>query len=861
MSDVEALDWLDRLLAADEAARAASLEALASRDPPLHARLQRLLATALAPEQSRALAAPVLGLASLLDATRALQPGDVLGGYRLIRELGRGGMSVVWLAERADGSVKRAVALKMPLYMLQGVEVERFTRERDALAALSHPHVARLYDAGVLPSGQPFIVLEHVDGAPLTRHCDARRLDVRARLRLFLQVLAAVEHAHKHLVVHRDLKPSNILVDPDGQVKLLDFGIAKLLGQNEAAALTQVMGAALTPLYAAPEQLRNSPISTATDVYSLGVVLFELLSGGLPYRGAGARATLVEVLETLNRGALPRLGQAALDETSAQLRSRPTAAKLRGDLGDDLETIVGKALRIVPDERYASVAHLADDIRRFLDRKPIAARRPSLGYALRLALARHQLASGVAGVGLVLLMGASVVAWAQYRESRAHAGRTAAVRDFMFNLVDEAEAAEGQVGEVTGRQMVDGAVARARGDFGAQPQLQGELLGELGRMYLRLGARDPAIAALEESVATLERHASADDAALNKARAFLAQALMQGSGEPARIRALATQARNACRRTDADCAKARAYAGSILGQLASNAGDKELALAEMRRSAADTEFAFGAVNPETAMTWMSVAIMARNAGQLLDADRAMQRAVPAAAGLRLRAADRIELERTMALIDYDLGRYAAARDRLLALATHDLPANERGLQLRILGNAYVELGDAAIALQTATAAVAAAPADEKSASLAFARQVLARALDVSGRHAEALSQIDAVIRGLLQAGRAPDGTELLRARRQRAEVLLNLHRDGDALVALEDLETQFGHNKGSPVERGLTLDLLGVAERRAGRADSARGHHVAARDALLEQLPEQHPYLIRNAALRSGAGQQQREST
>src|SRR6185295_4895449 len=239
VSDSEALEWLDRLLAADEPERQAQLETLANSHPEMHARLQRLLASALAPDKTRMLAGPVLeGVARLSeDAMRALQPGDVLAGYRLIREIGRGGMSVVWLAERADGVVKRNVALKMPMFMLQGAgDAERFARERDALAALSHPHVARLYDAGVLPSGQPFIVLEHVEGAPLTVHCDAQRLDLRARLRLFLQVLAAVEHAHKHLVVHRDLKPSNILVDGDGQVKLLDFGIAKLLGASEGAA-------------------------------------------------------------------------------------------------------------------------------------------------------------------------------------------------------------------------------------------------------------------------------------------------------------------------------------------------------------------------------------------------------------------------------------------------------------------------------------------------------------------------------------------------------------------------------------------------------------------------------------------------
>jgi len=840
VSDVEALDWLDRLLTADEADRAASLDSLAARDPALHARLQRLLATALAPEHSRDLAAPVLGVASLLDATRALRPGEELAGYRLIRELGRGGMSVVWLAERADGTLKRAVAFKMPMFMLQGAgDLERFTRERDALASLSHPNVARLYDAGVMPSGQPFIVLEYVDGQPLTEHCDTRQLDVRARLRLFVQVLAAVGHAHKHLVVHRDLKPSNILVDAEGQVKLLDFGIAKLLGENEGAALTQLMGAALTPLYAAPEQLHNATISTLTDVYSLGVVLFELLAGELPYRGARGRATLVEVLEAQARGALPRLGHG---------------------LDQDLETIVGKALRIAPDERYASVTHLADDIQRFLDRKPIAARRPALLYTLRLALARHRLASGVAAVGLVLVLGASVVAWAQYRESRAHAERSATVRDFMFNLVDEAEAAEGQQGEVTGRQMVDGAVARARSDFPLQPLLQAELLGELGRMYVRLGAADSAVPVLEQSVSTLERHARADDAALNKARAFLAQALLENHGETARIRQLATQARNDCRGADAECAKARAYAGSLLSQLASDAGDKELALAEMRRAAADTEFAFGVPNPETAMTWMSVAISARNAGHLADADRAMQHAARAAEGLRLRAADRVELERTLALIDYDLGRYGAARDRLLALAKQQLPSGERALQLRILGNTYVELGDTAVALQTAAAAVAAVPAGS-AAALAFARQVQARALALAGRNAEALTTIEAVIRGLLDAGRSGDGMEVVRARRQRAEILVNLGRDAEALEALREIATRLLVAKGSPVERGLTLDLLGIAELRTGHPDAARAAHVAAHAALLEQLPAQHPYLIRNAALRSGASQQQRENT
>ena len=859
MSDAEALAWLDRLLAADESERQASLEALATSHPELHARLRRLLASALAPDSSLALAAPVLdGVARLNgDATRALHPGDVLADYRLIREIGRGGMAVVWLAERADGVVKRSVALKMPMFMLQGAgDVERFARERDALAALSHPNVARLYDAGVLPSGQPFIVLEHIDGEPFTVYCDARRLSLRARLRLFLQVLAAVEHAHKHLVVHRDLKPSNILVDGDGQVKLLDFGIAKLLGEPDGAVpLTQAAGAAMTPLYAAPEQLHSAAISTLTDVYALGLLLHELLTGTLPYRAAGARATLVEVLETLRRGALPRASSAALEDAAALARARPSAAKLRSDLNGDLDTIISKALRIAPEQRYGSAAHLADDLKRYLDCKPIDARPPSFWYATRLALTRHRLAAGVAAVGVALVASASLVAWAQFRESRAHAERTAAVRDFMFDLVNDAEASEGHEGDVTGKQMLDGAVLRARRDFTPQPQLQGELLGELGRMYNRLDAAGSAIPVLEESIAVLERHAPTADPALNKARVALAEALLRSSDDMERVRALATSARDACATRDVECAKARAYAGRILSQLASFAGDDATALADMRRSVADYEFGFGGAHDEMAMALLSLALTARNAGHLIEAGEAMQRAVSIADGLRMRAADRLDLERTMAVIDFDLGHYVAARDRLLALQARPASGEERAVLSRLLANVYLELGDATHALASADAALAALPQGDESGESAYSMQARARALALAGQPQEALAQIDTVIRQLLDAGRAPDAFEMLRARRYRAGFLLQIGHNAEALQALRDIAGRHASGGTSPIEYGLTLEMLAQAEARAGNAEAARAAKSNARVQLAKQLPAGHPFLVQNVALTDSAPQ------
>ena len=861
MSDAAALDWLDRLLSADEPQRKTLLDEISAADPALRARVERMLAAALSPDHSRVLARPVVdGLTHIaVEAATAMSEGMILAGYRLIRELGRGGMAVVWLAERADGVVKRQVALKMPMYILQGEgDLARFARERDALASLSHPNVARLYDAGVLPSGQPFIVLERVDGVPLTVYCDERKLDVTARLRLFFQVLAAVDHAHKHLLVHRDLKPSNILVDAEGQVKLLDFGIAKLLAEGDAATapLTEQAGGAMTPLYAAPEQLRGQVISTLTDVYSLGVVLHELLAGALPYRAPkGGRASLVDVLEAQGRGELPRASQSQIEDSAAAARAT-TVPRLRAALAGDLDTIVGKALRLEPEQRYDSVAHVAEDLRRFLSHRPVAARRPGLLYTARLALVRHRFATAVGAVGLAGVIAAGIVAWQQHRESMAHAERTAAVRDFMFDLVNDAEAEEGHEGEVTGRQMVDGAVNRARRDFRAQPQLQGELLGELGRMYLRLDAADAAEPVLAEAVTVLEKHAGPDDAALNKARVFLASALLETSDERSRIEQLAAQARGACSTQSADCAKARGYASTILSQLALMAGDQKTALAEMRRSATDAELGFGANHEDTALTLMRVAILERNAGQLVDAGVTMSRAVEVSRRLRLRATDRTEMDRSMAVIDLDLGRYEAARNRLRTLLAQPSGADEHALQYRLLASVYVELGDANEALKNAAAARTTIPGGAGSGEWPFTQQAEARALSLAGRHDEALAEIQAVLDRFVADGSAEDSYEVLRARRYRAQILLGASRDTDALHALRDLRDLHARARVSPIEHGLMLDALGEAELRAGNGEMSQLAHEEAATQLVKQLPADHPYVTRNAALRAGPSKQ-----
>ena len=387
-----------------------------------------------------------------------------MGPYRLVREIGRGGMSSVWLAERPDGIVKRDVALKMPLRTLDSpAQIERFERERDVLAMLAHPQIARLYDAGVTPAGQPFIVLEPVDGLPITAACDARQLGVASRLQVFMQALAAVGHAHKHLVVHRDIKPSNVFVDAHGQVKLLDFGIAKLLvdpllldplAGTGPSPLTRDAGCALTPGYAAPEQMDGRPISTATDVYALGVLLYELLTGRLP--NAGAQASVAQALAAALHVVPEPPSLAGFDAATAQRRSLPDAARLQALLDGDLDTIVLKALRKNPAERYGSVEAFADDLTRYLEHRPITARAPSFLHRTRLFMRRHRRVGAVAALGLLGVIG--------------FAGTAVYVADF-DNPTIRKITPDGVVSTVAGNGSAggtdaDGPAARFNGPFG-----------------------------------------------------------------------------------------------------------------------------------------------------------------------------------------------------------------------------------------------------------------------------------------------------------------------------------------------------------------------------------------------------------
>jgi len=387
--------YLEQALEMGDRERAGWLASIRERDSTLAAQLASLL-----DEHERLSQEGFLENSPAAPTNGPGLAGQTIGAYTLLSQIGQGGMGSVWLAERSDGRFDRRVAVKFLNIALlgQGGE-ERFKREGRILGRLAHPHIAELVDAGVSPSGPPYLVLEYVEGDHIDRYCDDHRLEVEARLRLFLDVAGAVAHAHANLIVHRDLKPSNVLVSKDNQVKLLDFGIAKLLegeGQEgEATLLTVQGGRAMTPEYAAPEQVTGAPVTTATDVYALGVLLYVLLTGQHPAGdGPHSPADLVKaIVDTEPRRLSDIVTSSKADgETTTANAARRTATpdKLRRLLRGDIDTIVAKALKKNPQERYSSVTAFADDIARYLKHEPISARPDTVAYRASKFLRRHR---------------------------------------------------------------------------------------------------------------------------------------------------------------------------------------------------------------------------------------------------------------------------------------------------------------------------------------------------------------------------------------------------------------------------------------------------------------------------------------
>ena len=498
----------DRALELQGAERRAFIERCAAENPTVGAELKALIESGEHPSvlenSASTFAAPFLQEAEDANTSDLAAPNGetpTFGAYRVRREIGSGGMGTVYLAERADDQFRKDVALKVLPRWRRGNRgrYQRFLEERQILAKLDHPGIARLLDGGVTADGIPWFAMEYIPGEPIDSYCETRRLSVEARLQLFCDVCSAVQYAHRNLVVHRDLKPSNILVGPDRRVALLDFGIARLLAAEEARAAeaTMTVDRQLTPLYSSPEQIRGEPVSTAADVYALGVLLHVLLTGTNPYRLTSlgsyevARAVIEENAEPPSMSAA-RTGKPQL------------ARRLRGDL----DAIVLKAMCKESGKRYATVEQLETDVRRYLTGLPVLAQPESRSYVLGKFIKRHWTAVTLASVATGLLIAFAVVMTVQRSRIRAQAQRIARERDRAEKvgqgfLAIFRNIAPGDSG-ITAREVLDSATSRINEEMLAYPEQRARLIFEMARAYHRIGYEDRAAGLLETSL-TLRR--------------------------------------------------------------------------------------------------------------------------------------------------------------------------------------------------------------------------------------------------------------------------------------------------------------------------------------------------------------------
>ncbi len=489
---------LDQLLELPPDQRAARLARLHASDPTLAGEVERLL-------QHEADSHDFMAQPLWTAAPEDSREGTRIGPYRLLRRLGEGGMGEVWLAERADGLYERQVALKLLRsgYADPGLR-QRFSREREILARLQHPHLAQLLDAGIDLQGQPYLALAYVEGEPITDYCQRLQLPLERRLKLMQQVCAVVSHAHANLIVHRDLKPSNILVTADGEVKLLDFGIAKLLDDDQPrdpGAHPPTEARAFTLHYAAPEQVRGEPVTTLTDVYSLGVVLFEVITGRKPYRLR--RLSDAEWERSILEVNAPRASSLLLRREGGDPEPGAAARRLARRLRGDMDTILLKALQKEPAQRYASVEALSQDVQRFLEGRPIHARPQRALYRLRKYLGRHRWGVALGAISVVALLALAVLALWQMQQARREIARAQAMQDFTIGLFDRA--ASVRHGSFDVRQMLATGQQRGEAELADQPLPLADLEGVIGRLRIGLGDYQLALQTLDRQRALLEQ--------------------------------------------------------------------------------------------------------------------------------------------------------------------------------------------------------------------------------------------------------------------------------------------------------------------------------------------------------------------
>ena len=780
---------LDQALDLTVEERQRYLTYLAREDPALAADLEQLLGEERALRDEQYLEHDAQ---DLLAESRLI--GQVFGAYELLEPLGAGGMGSVWLARRSDGRFKGTAAIKLLSAALLGpAGAARFRREATILARLKHPHIAQLFDAGVSEAGQPYLVLEYVEGEPIDRWCDGRGLDVEARLRLFLDVLAAVAHAHSNLVVHRDLKPSNVMVSKDGRVKLLDFGIAKLLEGEDVSAtqLTLEAGRAFTPSFAAPEQITGESVTTATDVYALGALLYLLLAGRHPFGKPGASP--VDLLRAVVETAPDRMSDAAGDP------------RLRRELQGDLDTIVAKALKKRPEERYASVTALSEDLRRYLAQEPILARPDSVVYRGRKFVQRHTRSLAAAAVVVIAL--AAVVAFygarlaAERDRVRQEAEKATQVSGFLTDLLGHADPYVAGQGEPTVRSLLDAGATRARQDLAAQPELQREMLTLLGRIYERRGAYELAVPLLDQAVA-LGRRTLGPSPELAQSLNDLGVARLQ-KAELDAARVTLTEALAMRRQVLGEEHADVAVTHSELGRALLDLGRLDEAEAHCRAALAIRRKVLGPDDHDTATSMSDLGLLLRQKGD--------------------RAGAETMLRETLAVTRKSSG--PRHPDTATALANLALTVNERGdhaaaevMFREALGISQASLGR-----------------DHPNNAQRLAN--LANVLRLRGKLAEAAAKNEEAL-GISRPALGPDHPSVARQEVGLARIYLDQGRPAEAAPLLRHaLGVQQESLPAGDWRLGATRSLLGDAYTRLSRFADAEPHLLGA-FALLRVTPD-----------------------
>ena len=722
--------------------RSRFLEEICRDDPAMRAEIASLLQAFEA--SAEFLAAPP-GEPGAAEPAADPRIGSEIGSYRILEVLGAGGMSIVYRACRADREYEQEVAVKLVEPGPAGAFASRLRRERQILARLDHPRVARLFDGGTTADGRPYFVMELIDGQPIHRYCDQRRLGVERRLGLFRQVCEAVQYAHRNLVLHCDLKPSNILVLADGTPRLLDFGIAKLLDPArfpgpEDVTLTRFRP--MTPAYASPEQRRGEALTIASDVFSLGVVLYELLTGRLPHddrdrsRPVGGTEPQVRPPSSVvarSQAGAPPAGRAAW--------RRPTSARRRRPLSRDLDAIVLKALRHEPESRYPSVEALLDDLRRYAAGLPVAARRGTRAYRAGKFLRRRWLPVASAAVVLILLVGFTLTTTQQARRLASERDKAERIGDFVIELfrVNDPSAARGNT--VTARELMDDAVVRIE-QMSGQGEIQAALLDAIGRIYLNLGLYPQAddltrralgirrrlypavhpevvdsLATRGELLAAMGRYGAAAETleeALSLRREAAGPAhpavaeILTGQIEPlvrlnrfAVAEAKLVEAIEIRRRQRApdpvELARLETYLAFVLGS-PHTAGGRARALALYRRALPALAAGLGAEAPEVLAATRNFASLLRSAGELAEAERLFRRVL--ASERRIYGPRHPHLGFTLnhlGLMLSELGRAEEAEAHLresLAVRRATLPASHPavGVSMNGLGTALLRRG-------------------------------------------------------------------------------------------------------------------------------------------------------------------------